>query len=310
MSPTTETVEVQLGERTVKVPKGGIYDRYRMETDLDEIARDPRVGGVEFFREQPKTRVDSPIGPTLTPNYYYRISSARLVMLARTKAVRRSLPKELAPLEVVPGLSAVSVMFFRYDVCDIDFYTEAAVAIAVRPARHGRGSLLDAATGLKNEHLHAYVLALPLNSEIGQVRGYYGYGFPKWLTQLDVDIDAGGTAARIANDAGGTDLALTAPTPGQTVHQSGDRVSTLTSYTTIAGAWHATTAQTNVLQAGKTMSTRGVELEVGEGRCADALRSLDPKRTVQLEVVTHGQLTLHMPVPTSMPRPDLTGAMR
>ncbi len=46
------------------------------------------------------------------------------------------LPKELSPLEIAPGLGLFSVIFFRYDVCDIDFYTEAAVGVAVRPARH------------------------------------------------------------------------------------------------------------------------------------------------------------------------------
>ncbi len=64
-----ETVEVTLGERTVHVPAGGLFDRYRMRTDLDEVAKDPRVAGVEFFRDQPKAEVRSRIGPTLTPNF-------------------------------------------------------------------------------------------------------------------------------------------------------------------------------------------------------------------------------------------------
>jgi hypothetical protein len=42
-----ETVEVTLGERMVSVPKGGLYDRYRMQTDLDEVARDPRLPGIK-----------------------------------------------------------------------------------------------------------------------------------------------------------------------------------------------------------------------------------------------------------------------
>ena len=130
----------ELGTRTVSVPKDGLYARYRMNTDLDEVARDPRVRDVDFFRGLSKTKVESPIGPTYTPNFYYAISTARLVMLAPSRALRSRLPKELSPLEVAPGLGLASVMFFRYDVCDIDFYTEAAVGIPVRPARH-RGLL-------------------------------------------------------------------------------------------------------------------------------------------------------------------------
>lgn len=297
-----DTVKVDLGGREVTVPKGGLYDRYRMDPDLDVIARDPRVSGVDFFRQLSKIKVHSAIGPTLTPNFYYTVSTARLTMLAPSRAIRARLPEELAPLELTPGLGLVSVMFFRYEVCDIDFYTEAAVGIAVKPARHGKLGFFDLVSGLKNEHLDSYVLSLPVSTEIAQVRGHDGYGFPKWVTGLDVDIDDNRTTARVANDSGGVDLALSAATPKQTAYPSGKRVSSLTSYTSIAGAWHSTLSQTNVLNAGTTRGRSGIDLQVGEGRMADDLRSLKPKRTVQFDVMTEGQLALHMPVPTSVPR--------
>ncbi|WP_280236071.1 acetoacetate decarboxylase family protein [Nocardia cyriacigeorgica] len=302
MSPTRqETVEVDLGGRTVAVPKGGLYDRYRMNTDLDEVSRDPRVSSVDFFRKLRKTKVDSPIGETLTPNFYYRISTTRLTMLARTRAIRERLPRELAPLQVAPGLGLVSVMFFRYDVCDIDFYTEAAVGVAVRPARHGRLGFLDLVTALDNDHLDSYVLSLPVSSDIAQVRGHDGYGFPKWVTDLDVDIDADRTVAHVANDNGDTDLALAVATPAQTAFASGAHVSSLTSYTCIGGVWHSTLSQTNVLSAGTARLPRNLDLQIGQGRMADDLRSLEPIKAVRLDVTTEGQLALHMPVPIAVP---------
>lgn len=298
---TAETVEVDLGGRLVRVPKGGLYDRYRMDADLDEIAEDPRVSGVDFFRPLPKARVDSPIGPTLTPNFYYRMSSARVTMLARSRAIRARLPRELAPLEIAPGLGLVSVMLFCYDVCDIDSYNEAAVGVAVRPARHGRFGAIDLATALVNDDLHSYVLSLPVNTEIAQVRGHDGYGFPKWVTEVDVDINGDRVTGRVANDAGETDLALSASSPHQTTRRSGEMVSTLTSYTSINGAWHCTLSQTNALIAGGASFPRGVDLRLGQGRMSEDLRSLEPIRTIRLDVVTEGQLALHMPVPYSVP---------
>ena len=295
-----QTVTAQLGERTVEVPRGGLYDRYRMNPDLDEIARDPRVSGVDFFRGLSKTRVDSPIGPTFTPNFYYRMSSARLTMLAPSAAIRDRLPGELEPLELVPGIGLASIVFFRYDVADIDFYTEAAVGVAVRPARHGRLGFLDLVTDLKNDHLHTYVFSLPVNTEIAQVRGHDGYGFPKWVTELDVDINTSTSTARVANDSGGLDVAFSAPTPAQTAFRSGERVSSLTTYTEVDGRWQSTLNQTNILAAGSATLPRGVELELGEGRMSDDLRALKPMRTLRLDVATEAQAALHMPVPTSV----------
>ncbi len=296
----SDSVKVELGSRTVSVPKGGLYDRFRMQTDLDEVARDPRVSSVDFFRRLSKTKVDSPIGATYTPNFYYRMSSTRLTMLARSSAIRSRLPEELEPLELAPGIGLASVIFFRYDVCDIDFYTEAAVGVAVRPARHGRLNIFDLVTDLKNDHLHTYVFALPVNTEIAQVRGHDGYGFPKWVTALDVDIDESTSSARVANDAGGLDVRFTAPTPAQTRYRSGERVSSLTSYTKVGERWQSTLNQTNLLAFGSTTLPRGVKLELGEGRMSDDLRALKPIRTLRLDVATEAQAALHMPVPISV----------
>ncbi|MFB7874314.1 acetoacetate decarboxylase family protein [Nocardia sp. NPDC056064] len=300
-STSTPSVTVDLGGRSVEVPKGGLYDRYRMDPDLDEIARDPSVSSVDFFRRLPKVRVDSPIGPTLTPNFYYRISTTRLTMLAPTRAIRTRLPEDLAPLELVRGVGLVSVMFFRYDVCDIDFYTEAAVGVGVRPARHGAPGFVDLLSGLGNDHLHSYVLSLPVSSDIAQVRGHDGYGFPKWVTEIDVDIDTDRVSARVANADGGTDVALSARTPRQSAHPTGAEVSSLTSYTEIGGAWHSTLSQTNVLSSGTARLPRGVDLQLGTGQVSDDIRSLKPFRTIQFDVMTEGQNALHMPVPIAVP---------
>ncbi len=108
--------------------------------------------------------------------------------------------------------------------------------------------------------------------------------------------------ARVTNDTGGTDLALSTATPTQTKYPTGERVSSLTSCTAIEGRWHSTFSQTNALATGSTRFPRKVDLQLGEGRLADDLRSLKPVATVQLDVTTEGQLALHMPVPTSVGR--------
>lgn len=298
---TPGTVDVQLGARTISVPKGGLYDRFRMNTDLDEVAEDPRVTSIEFFRSLPKTEVQSAIGPTRTPNFYYAMSKAQLTYLAPTSVLRSRLPGQLDPLQIVPGIGLFSVVFFRYDVCDIDFYTEATVAIAVRPARHGRLGAVDLLSTLANDSTHAYVLSLPVNTDIAQVRGHDGYGFPKWVTDIDVDIDERRTSARVFNDEGGIDIALDVATPKQKQTPSGTSVSTLTSYTELNGGWNATLSQTNNLVSGGRLLPRGASLELGTGRLSDDVRSLKPIKALRFDVATQAQNALHIPVPVSIP---------
>ena len=265
------------------------------------MAADPRVRSVDFFRTLPKTEVQSAIGPTRTPNFYYAMSKAQLTYLAPTSALRSRLPRELDPLQIAPGIGLFSVVFFRYDVCDIDFYTEATVAIAVRPARHGKLPATDLLSSLANDAIHAYVLSLPVNTDIAQIRGHDGYGFPKWVTDIDVDIDAHRTTARVANHDGGTDIAIDVATPEQKRITSGTQVSTLTSYTELNGGWNATLSQTNNLAAGSALLPRNVSLELGSGRLTDDIRSLKPMKALRFDVATECQNALHIPVPVSVP---------
>ncbi|GAA3513631.1 hypothetical protein GCM10022220_61300 [Actinocatenispora rupis] len=205
------------------------------------------------------------------------------------------------PLTVAPGLGLFSVIVCRYDVCDIDFYTEATVGIAVKEVRHGSLPPVDLLAALGTDQLYSYVLSLPVNTEIAQVRGHDGYGFPKWVTDIDVDIDERHTKARVANDDGGTDIDLYAATPKQKRVPSGSSVSTLTSYTELNDGWHQTLSQTNNLVFGNVLLPKDVRLTLGSGRLSDDIRSLRPKRPLRLDVFTPCQNALHIPVPVSFP---------
>ncbi|KVT37845.1 hypothetical protein KTE47_23365 [Burkholderia multivorans] len=73
---------VEFGPHTVDVPAGGYYDRFRMNPDLVEMARDPAAGNVDFFRRIPKRIVESSVGAIRAPNFYYRSGSVQLLFVA------------------------------------------------------------------------------------------------------------------------------------------------------------------------------------------------------------------------------------
>ncbi len=59
---TAQTTVVEFGPYKVNVPKGGYYDRFRMNPDLDEVAKDPAAGNIDYFRTIPKKLVETRVG--------------------------------------------------------------------------------------------------------------------------------------------------------------------------------------------------------------------------------------------------------
>ena len=108
--------EVEFGGQKVEVPEGGYYDRFRMNPDLDEVARDPAAGNIDFFRRIPKQLVTTRIDPTWAPNFYYRSSNLQLLFLAPMARLQPMLPMPLEPLKALPGRGLVALNFFSYTV--------------------------------------------------------------------------------------------------------------------------------------------------------------------------------------------------
>lgn len=55
------------------------------------------------------------------------------------------------------------------------------------------------------------MLSLPADTEIARVRGVYGYQFPKWLADINLDMDNQGIKAGLTTTDGKSDLTLEAP---------------------------------------------------------------------------------------------------
>ncbi|BCR84842.1 uncharacterized protein ACHE_20300A [Aspergillus chevalieri] len=166
------TAQVEFGGQKVDVPKGGYYDRYRMNPNLDEVARDPAVGpDIDFFWKIPKKLVNSRVGQVYAPNFYYRTRSIQLLFLAPLDRLQSKLPSPLEPIAAFPGYGLVALTFYSYLVCDNDPYNEVSIAVIVRQPGKDSYSTTQLLSSIWNRTFYGYVLALPVNTEIARVRG-------------------------------------------------------------------------------------------------------------------------------------------
>lgn len=292
-----QLTQVEFGSQRVAVPAGGYYDRFRMNPDLDVVARDPAAGNIDFFRAIPKRLAASRVGPVWAPNFYYRASSVQLLFLAPVTKLAAALPAPLEPLRALPGHGLVALSFFSYAVCDNDPYDEVSVAVVVRQPG-ARGSHARELLGaMRRRAFHAHVLALPVNTEIARVRGVEAYQLPKWSADIGLDIGAE-VSARVAPRGGAPDLVLRAPMPRLTRFAPRSHLATSTMHHRIDGDWHQTTVQTHVLAAAQRLLPKDVHLSRHGGPLTQLLDRLGARKVLRLDVVQDAQMVLDLPVRT------------
>ncbi|MBP8005441.1 MAG: acetoacetate decarboxylase [Acinetobacter sp.] len=291
------TTVVEFGPYKVNVPKGGYYDRFRMNPDLDEVAKDPAAGNIDYFRTIPKKLVETRVGKVWSPNFYYRTSNVQLLMLAPVSKLKAKLPAPLEPLQPFPGYGLVSLTFFSYAVGDVDPYDEVSVAVVVRQPGVHKFHTTELLSSMRNHKYYGHVLALPVDTEIARVRGVYGYQLPKWLTPIDMNISNKAVQARIFNTDGKPDLSLTAPLPKIKNVKPQSHIETKTMFHQVDGQWHSTSVESNTLAFGQQLFPRNVELVRNGGPLTKLLDELGAGKVLRLDVVKDAQLALNMPIP-------------
>jgi len=203
--------------------------------------------------------------------------------LVPTAAAQRLVgPTGLEVTGPLPGKALMALAVCRYDDTDLDAYHEVAVSFVVRPHDAPRGAttarrLREFARG----DIGAYIHRLPVDQEFTCAAGRDVWGYPKWVTTIDIDEPdpsargAGtGTTVRLVDDgvhvltltmASGGPIKLPSQAPPS--YSFRDGVLRRTAWTTAS--------------EGVTGRFGGATLVLGDHPMADELRSLGlPKRAL------------------------------
>lgn len=269
-----------------------------MNPNLNEVAHDPAVGpDMEFFWKNPKKLVDSRVGQIYAPNYYYRTSSVQLVFLAPLDSLKSKLPSPLEPIKALPGYGLVALTFYSYLICDNDPYNEVSIAVIVRQPGQNNYSTTQLLSSIWNRTFYGHVLSLPVDTEIARVRGVYGYQFPKWLANINLDMDDQGIKAGLTTTDGKSDLTLEAPVPVLKTIPSQSSIGTNSAINKIDGKWYKVAVQTNPLLAAQCPLPGNVKLSRNEGPLSKILNELSISTLLRMDVIKDAQMILNMPTP-------------
>ncbi|HEY5109757.1 MAG TPA: acetoacetate decarboxylase family protein [Acidimicrobiales bacterium] len=182
----------------------------------------------------------------------------------------------------LPGRALMALAVCRYDDTDLDSYHEVAVSFVVRPHdAPPHPSALDRLREFGSGAIGAYIHRLPVDQEFTCTAGRDIWGYPKWITTIDIDEpepgdrrSGSGTTVRLVDDgvhvltltlAGGGPVKLPSNAPPSYSFRDGVLRRT---------PWEMSTE-------GVAGRPGGATLVLGDHPMADELRSLGlPKRAL------------------------------
>ena len=193
----------------------------------------------------------------------------------------------------LPGRALVALAVCRYDDTDLDSYHEVAVSFVVRlhdaPARP---SAVDRLREFGSGAIGAYIHRLPVDQEFTCAAGRDIWGYPKWITTIDIDEpDQGdrrsgsGTTIRLVD--GGTHVLTLTLAGGGPVRLPSQAPP---SYSFRDGVLRRTPWEMSA--DGVAGRPGGATLVLGDHPMADELRSLGlPKRALFSSSASHMRAT-------------------
>jgi hypothetical protein len=196
-------------------------------------------------------------------------------------AQRLVAPTGLEVTGPVPGRALVALAVCRYDDTDLDPYHEVAVSFVVRPHDAPPATATRRLQEFFTGAIGAYIHRLPVDQEFSCRAGRDVWGFPKWVTTIDIDeppvgSPAGGSATTVRLVDGGVHVLTLTIAPGVRLSLPSQSPP---SYSFRDGVLRRTTWTTSA--EGTTGRPGGARLVLGDHPMADELRSLGlPKRAL------------------------------
>ena len=97
-------------------------------------------------------------------------------------------PTGLEATGPLPGRALVALAVCRYDDTDLDSYHEVALSVVVRPHDASQpASMVQRLREFGQGAIGAYIHRLPVDQEFTCAAGRDVWGFPKWITTIDID---------------------------------------------------------------------------------------------------------------------------
>jgi hypothetical protein len=245
------------------------------------------------FLDLPRTPVTTSQGDVELPVLYRDLSSILAffrVEHARAADVLSSTP--FMPVRFGTGFAVAGLAMFDYRDCTLGAYRECALTVAAVPRSRTAPAvpLLDLLRPAAHRGVGFHILDLPVTTVLADVAGRELWGFPKFVTTIDLEVGSDSVRGAVAVPGGCEPIVIIEGTLGRGfILPPMDHV--------VYSSRGDETLRTLIKGIGKMHTTLGGHLTVRVGassRMASHLAALglDGARPSLVQVCDHGQMVL------------------
>ena len=279
----------QIGELTIPILRGGLFDRYRLNPDLEAIQKEFAIEEMGFFEGVEKAPFEhGPMGAMPFPIFYYDMGLFQGVFTADLAGLRRLMPSEaLRPMALWPGRGMIAFTGFQYRVSDVDAYNEVAVSILTEKPGGWSWGPLGLVGNLARRQNWAYVWKLPVTTELACTGGQMGYNYPKYMADIEYTRGPEHDTC-VLRDEGEMVLTLT----GRQLKTRRQKMMVNHGLAVKDGQVMDVSAEMNPIAMGSSRAASDFTLELGQGEVAETIRGLGLGRLLHYDYIPHAQTRL------------------
>ncbi|MDP6909075.1 MAG: acetoacetate decarboxylase family protein [Flavobacteriales bacterium] len=203
-------------------------------------------------------------------------------------------------LQVLPGRCLIGIHCMEYYDTDVGPYNEVSVSVGIAPSK----TLFSAPSILKSalaQNFHAYILQLPVTTEVAYFGGVDYFNYPKFVGSIEFEERDSHRICRLSEKDPGK---LIMEFEGKKIStkkidasKSGFKTMTLNSYPVMDGKKVHARMHVNMIEKGETFLGTNGKLTIGNTGFSEMLKKLDLGREISYMYAPECESVMYLPKP-------------
>jgi len=203
-------------------------------------------------------------------------------------------------LQILPGRALIGVHCMEYLDTDVGPYNEVSISVGIAP-KQTLFSAMDILKSALTQEFHAFIVQLPVTTEVAYFGGVDYFNYPKFVANIDFEEHDGQRICKLSEkDSGKAILTF----EGKIIRtktntdKNNFHIMTLNSYPVMNGKTVHARMRVNMMEKGESYMGNNGKLVIGEAGFAGMLKKLNPGKQINYLYAPECESVMFLPQPT------------